>query len=206
MSIPRVFLILPALLVAVQVSGVARAANLPEIGAHQPVLIVEKNVNPQNKMVVFTRLDARGRFQTDRTNGNRPVLDFYWLMDGRNYKAVNPLIKKEIRKRFAGQWKGSEAVSFTVQMQDLKEVNSDIEDPKMEICARETEGVTNVEAQMNLGPSDGYKRIRLAAIYTEGRAFPPAVESVTLKGEELIDGQLTGRKIVRKYLAAGRSR
>ena len=33
-------------------SGAVRAAKVPEIGAHHPVLIVEKNVNPQNKMVV----------------------------------------------------------------------------------------------------------------------------------------------------------
>ncbi len=185
--------------------GAVQAANVPEIGAHQPVLIVEKNVNPQNKMIVYTRLDAKGRFMTDRANQNRPVLDFYWLMDGRNYKAVNPMIKNEIRKRFAGHWNaGDQAVSFTVDVNDLKEVNSDIKDPKMEIYARETEGGPNVEAQMNLGPSDGYKRIRLASIYTEGRAFPPAVESVTLKGEELVNGSLTGRKVTRKYSAAGR--
>jgi hypothetical protein len=44
-------------------------------------------------------------------------------------------------------------------------------------------------------------RIRLSSIYTEGRAFPPAVYSVTLKGEEIVNGKPTGRKVVRKYNA-----
>ncbi len=206
MFIPKACLAFSTFVATALCTGAVQTANIPEIGVHQPVLIVEKNVNPQNKMVVYTRLDANGRFMTDRSNRNRPVLDFYWLMGGRNYKAVNPLIKNEIRKRFTGQWSANDrAASFTVYVNDLKEVNSDIKDPKMEIYARETDGGTNVEAQMNLGPSDGNMRIRLSSIYTEGRAFPPAVDSVTLKGEELVNGNLTGRKVSRRYSAVGRS-
>jgi hypothetical protein len=48
-------------------------------------------------------------------------------------------------------------------------------------------------------------RIKLSSIYTEGRAFPPTVDAVTLKGEEIVNGNLTGRKITRKYSASGRS-
>jgi len=185
--------------------GSAEVTNIPVLGAHQPILIVEKNVNPQNKMVVYTRLDASGRFVVDPAAGDRPMLDFYWLMDGRNYKAVNGLIKNEIRKRFTGEWSAKNRTdSFTVNVNDLKEVKCDIKNPKMEICARETDGGRSVEAQMNLGPSDGNMRIKLSAIYTEGRAIPPAVDAVTLQGEEIVSGNLTGKKITRRYHAVDR--
>jgi len=186
-------------------AGPAEVASIPEVGAHQPILTVGKNVNPQNKMVVYTRLDANGRFMADPSVRDRPVLDFYWLMDGRSYKPVNALIKKEIRKRFTGEWSVKERTeSFIVNVSDLKEVKSDIKDPRIEICVREASGGPSVEAQMNLGPSDGGMRIRLSSIYTEGRAFPPAVDSVTLEGEEIVNGRLTGNKITRKYTAADR--
>ena len=44
-------------------------------------------------------------------------------------------------------------------------------------------------------------RIKVASIYTEGRAFPPAVYSVTLKGEEIVNGKVSSKKVVRKYFA-----
>jgi len=86
-------------------------------------------------------------------------------------------------------------------MSDLKEVDSDIREPKVDVYARGGDGARDVEAQMTLGPSDGNMRIRLSSIYTEGRAFPPAVFSVTLKGEEIVNGKPTGKLVSRKYNA-----
>jgi len=194
-------------LVATAWAGSGEVESIPQIGSHQPILIVEKNVHPQNKMVVYTKLDASGRFMADPAARDRPMLDFYWLMDGTNYKPVNGRIKNEIRKRFTGEWNpGSQAETFTVSVNDLKEVNTDIRDPKLEIHARETGDGTNVvEAQMKLSPSDGNKRIKLSSIYTEGRAFHPAVDSVILHGEEIVNGNLTGRKVTRRYNAVGRT-
>ncbi len=187
-------------------SASAGVVNIPEIGAHEPILTVEKNVHPGNKMVVYTKVDESGRFVPDPANRQRPMLDFYWLIDGRNYKPVNPMIKSEITKRLACQWSaGERAGHFVVDVNDLKEVKSDIRDPKMDIYASESGGAPKVEAQMNLGPSDGNMRIRLSSIYTEGRAFPPAVNAVTLRGEELVNGSPTGRKVTRRYFAAGRA-
>ena len=204
MSIPKTSLALAIFVATALPVGSAGVANLPAIGAHQPILTVEKKVNPANKMVVYSKVDANGRFAADPAKRNRPMLDFYWLMDGRNYKPVNGMIKSEIGKRFIPQWSpDNRGGHFTVDVNDLKEVNSDIRNPKMDIYANATGG--GVEAQMNLGPSDGNMRIRLSSIYTEGRAFPPAVESVTLKGEEIVNGSLTGKKVSRRYVAAGRS-
>jgi hypothetical protein len=42
-------------------------------------------------------------------------------------------------------------------------------------------------------------RIRVTSIYTDGRAFPPAVFSVTVKGEEIVHGRLTGKKVSWTY-------
>jgi hypothetical protein len=191
------------LLVISTLGVVAREVDdIAEVGAHQPFLTVEKNVNPQNLMVVYTKVDANGRFQTESADRDRPVLDFYWLMDGKNYKAVNSLIKNEIGKRLEFEsGSGDRTTQFVIKVNDLKEVNSDIKDPKMEVFARGTAGDRDVEAEMVLGPSDGNMRIKLSSIYTEGRAFPPAVYSVTLKGEEIVNGKPTGRKVVRKYNA-----
>jgi len=176
--------------------------NIPEMGAHQPILTVGKNVNPQNLMVVYTKLDGNGRFLTNPADRDRPLFDFYWLMDGKNYKPVNGLIKNEISKRLECQsGPGDRATHFVINVNDLKEVNSDIKEPKVDVYASGSDGARDVEAQMNLGPSDGNMRIKLSSIYTEGRAFPPAVYSVTLKGEEIVNGKLTGNKVARRYEA-----
>jgi len=174
--------------------------NIPQIGVHQPILIVEKNVHPENLMVVYTKVDADGHFVPDPNDPDRPLLDFYWLMDGKTYKPVNALIKSEIRKRLQLQpASDGDATHFVVSINDLKEVNSDIKQPKVRVSIGGTADDRNVDAEMKLGPSDNNVRIRVSTIHTEGRAFPPAVYSVTLKGEEVTKGKLTGRKVTRKY-------
>jgi hypothetical protein len=176
--------------------------TVPEVGGHHPILIVGKNVHPENLMVVYTKVDANGRFVADPADRDRPVFDFYWLMDGKTYKPVNGLIKNEIGKRLECQLGPSgRDTHFVVNVNDLKEVNSDIKEPKMDVYAKRNGGACDVEAQINLGPSDGNMRIKLSSIYTEGRAFPPAVYSVTLKGEEIVNGKLTGKKVARRYEA-----
>jgi hypothetical protein len=176
--------------------------DIPEVGAHHPILTVGKNVNPQNLMVLYTKVDAHGRFLANPAAQDRPVFDCYWLMGGRNYKPVNRLIKQEIGKRFECQSIQNEgATHFVISMNDLKEVKSDIKESKVDVYATGSDGARGVEAQVTLGPSDGNMRIKLSSIYTEGRAFPPAVHSVTLQGEEIVDGKPTGKKVARKYEA-----
>jgi len=180
--------------------------NIAEIGSHEPILIVEKNVHPENLMVVYTKVDAHGHFLPDPKNPARPILGFYWLMGGKAYKPVNAIIKTEIRKRLKLELPPiGIATHFVIYLNDLKEVKSDIKQPKINVSIDETTGTRDVEAQMNLGPSDENMRIKLSAIYTEGRAFPPAVYSVTLKGEEIANGKLTGKKVTRTYEAKDRA-
>ena len=199
MTIPKTCLALFVFVATALHARSSEVANIPEIGVHQPILIVEKNVNPENKMVVYTKLDANGRFMAD---GNQPLLEFYWLMDGKNYKPVNEKIKKEIRERFTAQWSSKDRAALILNVNDLKVMKSDIKEPRMDVAAGKTGDGLNVEAQMTLGPSDGNMRIKLSGIYTEGRAFPPSVDSVTLKGEEIVNGSPTGKKVTRKYDSA----
>ena len=200
MPIRKVSLAVSLLAVSMLRVAVSEVTNIPEVGAHQPILIVGKSVNPQNLMVVYTKVGANGRFLANAADRDRPVFDFYWLMDGKDYKPVNGLIKKEIGRRFDCQLSpGDRATHFVINLNDLKEVNSDIKEPKVDVYANGSGGARDVEAQMTLGPSDGNMRIKLSSIYTEGRAFPPAVYSVTLKGEEIVNGKLTGKKVARKY-------
>lgn len=178
----------------------SEVTTIPQIGAHQPILIIEKNVHPENRMVVYTKVGADGHFVPDPNNPDRPLLDFYWLMDGKTYKPVNPLIKSEIRKHLELQADpDGSANHFVVNINDLKEVNSDIKQPKVRVSIGGSSEDRDVDAEMKLGPSDNNVRIKVSTIYTEGRAFPPAVYSVTLKGEEVAKGKLTGRKVTRKY-------
>jgi hypothetical protein len=179
-------------------SASGEVENIPEIGVHQPIVTVRKSVNPQNLLIVYTKEDANGRFIA--AEGKRPVFDFYWLMGGKNYKPVHGLIKKEIRKRFECQPSpANRATHFIISVNDLKEVNCDIEEPKIDVYASGAGGTSEVEALMSLGPSDENMRIKLSSIYTEGRSFPPAVYAVTLEGEEIVDGKRTGKKVKRRY-------
>ena len=197
MPIPKLSLAV-ALLVASVLHGAEE--TIPEIGVHQRILIVRKNVNPQNLLVVYTKEDSNGRFITNQADQKRPVFEFYWLMDGKNYKPVNGMIKKEIRKRFeCQQGPASQATHFIINANDLKEVDCDIKEPKIDVYSSGTGGGSKVKAEMSLGPSDGNMRIRLSSIYSEGRAFPPAVYSVTLEGEEIVDGKGTGKRVTRRY-------
>lgn len=177
----------------------AEVTSIPQIGAHQPILTVEKNVHPQNIMVVYTKVGPDGHFQPDPENSDRPFLDFYWLMDGKTYKPVSPLIKSEIRKRLELQTAPGTTTHFVINIHDLKEVNSDIPKPKVRVSIGGSADAPDVDAEINLGPSDNRTRIRVSSIYTEGRAFPPAVYSVTLKGEEVDHGRPTGKMVTRKY-------
>lgn len=200
MSLRQIALLFPFLAVVLPPVAAGEITDIPEVGVHHPILTVEKSVNPQNLMVVYTKIDANGHFVADTAERDRPEFDFYWLMSGKDYKPVNWMIKKEIRRRFECQSRlADRPTHFVIHMNDLKEVDSDIEEAKVDVYATGIDGARDVEARMTLGPSDGNMRIRLFSIYTEGRAFPPAIFSVTLKGEEIVNGRPTGKRVARKY-------
>lgn len=177
---------------------------VPEIGPHYRVVIFEKSVHPQNQLVVYTRLDKECRVLRDPKQANRPVLDFYWLMDRSRYKSVNPLIKRGIRKRFqvgASPPKTRDG-AFSVRLSELDEVEHDLgPTPFIWIRAERTpEGGCSAESRIALGPSDKNAVIRLDSIYSEAELkglFGAKVKLIALKGVDL----KTGKPVVRVYRA-----
>lgn len=178
--------------------------NIPEIGAHQAIFNVEKNVNPENIAIVYTKVDAQCRFLTDPSNRDQPIFDFYWMMGGTSYKPMNSFFKSEFSRRMAfADGGGDRSTHFQLVANDLKEVNQDLgQEPKLDVVAIKGDSGCDVQAFITLGPSDGSARIRLDSIYGEGRTFPPKVLAVTLKGE-VVDknGKGTGKKVARRFVA-----
>ncbi|CAN5504571.1 hypothetical protein BH10BDE1_BH10BDE1_12780 [soil metagenome] len=173
--------------------------TLSEIGAHYPIFFVEKNENPQNVLVAYTKLDAN--CNVVKVNG-QPLLDYYWLMDRVKYKPVHPLIKSGIRDRLklAGTV-SSDPRTFSIQMTDLNELQQDLGVATLEVLASKQDGGCHVAASIKLGPSDGGKIVNLESLYTESsKTFLPPfrkVKSVTLSGTGIADA----RPIKRQYLA-----
>ncbi|HXT01358.1 MAG TPA: hypothetical protein VN915_11830 [Elusimicrobiota bacterium] len=176
-------------------------ATIPEVGPHYRVVTVRKSVHPRNDLVVYTRLDDECRIVRQ---GDSPALDFYWLMDRRSFKPVNPLIKRGIRKRLeveTGSVPDAGADSFSVRLNELKEVQHDLgPNPRLRVRSSKTARGCRAEARMTLGPSDKNAEIRLDEIYSEAELkgrFSAKVKLVALKGTDV----KTGKRIVRVYRA-----
>jgi hypothetical protein len=177
--------------------------GIPEIGPHYRVVTFEKNIHPQNQLVVYTRLDAQCRVLRDPKRGNQPTLEYYWLMDGARYKRVNALILRGIRKRLQVEASPpkSRGGSFSVRLKELDAVEHDLgATPLLWIEARKTADGCAAEARITLGPSDKNAVIRLDTIYSEAALkglFDAEVKLIALKGSNL----KTGKPVVRVYRA-----
>jgi hypothetical protein len=157
------------------------------IGPHYPIFIVEKNVNPQNQMLAYTKLNSACEFVLDETKN--PIFDFYWLMNGKDYKVINSIIKSQIRNRLAVV-SGNQNRSFYASINDLKELNTDLKDARMTITSRTLNQGCVVEGFMTLGPSDNNALVKVSSIYTEGEGtLRPRVLAVTIKGTLVESGQ-----------------
>ena len=175
------------------------AATMDPIGEHQRLLLFEKNENPQNVMVVYTKIN--GGCSLAKGDNGLPVFDFYWLMDGVKYKPVHPLIKAGIRDRleFQAGSAGTGTQDFYVRINDLKEVKNDLPDPRLHV-ELQSEGTTcAVDARIQLGPSDQGRVLKVESIYSEAKKtfLPPfrKLIAVTLRG---VDAK-TGENVERRY-------
>lgn len=175
--------------------------ELSPIGKHFPIFIVEKSENPQNILVAYTKLSANCEIEADSDDKLKPLLDFYWLMDRRDYKRVHPLIKSGIRGRLELIANTSKQPrSFSIRMNDLSELKQDLTTAVLDVVSEaQKDGSCRVDASLKLGPSDRSKTVKLSSIYTESTTsiWPPfrRVVAVTLNG---VDNH-NGEKIVRKY-------
>lgn len=175
--------------------------SLPPVGVHYPLFVVEKNENPQNILVAYTKLDDDCRVQTQ---DEAPFIDYYWLMDRERYKPVHRLIKRGIRNRLEIQgFTGVSHQIFDVRIEDLKELKQDLGQAVVSVVAgpETSGGGCEVQAYVRLGPSDEHRTIKLDSIFTESRKtiWPPfrKIESVTLRGTDA----LSKKSVERTYFA-----
>lgn len=177
-------------------------STVPEIGPHTPLILVEKSENPQNKMVVFTKLDSKTCAFT-LTSG-KPVFDEYWLMDGEHFKKVNQLIKNAVTDRFELDRQAfRDRQKFLVHLKDFSELKSDLGSaPTFEVTVKKgASSDCNASVVMKLGPSDHDRSISIDSIYadSEKSVLPPfrKLKSLTLQGKDVA----TGETIRRTYSA-----
>jgi len=181
-----------------QTASAKEVGNIPQIGKHQSIFVVNKSVNPLNIAVAYTKVDDKCRFVTNPENRDQPIFDFYWLMDGKNYKPMHSMIKSEFLRRMSFvENEGDRTSHFLIGANDLKEVNHDIADPRLEVRSKVIPGGCDVEAFITLGPSNGNARIRVTNIYGEGRSFPPKVYFINITGVNV----KTGKAVTVKYNA-----
>jgi hypothetical protein len=195
--------LLAVLAAAARASAGGRIDAIPEIGPHYRIVTIEKSVHPQNQLIAYTRLDALCRFAPDAARANRPVFDYYWLMDRSRYKRVNPLIERGIRGRFQVQDAPArpDDRSFEVRLNELDEVQNDLgASPRLKVRAAREAGGCRVDALITLGPSDRNAVLRLDGIFSEAvmtGLFTATVKSIALKGTDV----RSGKPVVRVYRA-----
>lgn len=171
------------------------------LGPHQRILLFKKNENPQNVMVIYTKTDERCHFAL---SDHKPVFDFYWLMDGVNYKPVHSLIKSGIRGRLQLDVApgGDGSSSFFVNINDLSEVKNDLEHPRLLVHTLRKGARCDVEALVTMGPSDRRAVVRVDNLFADAELslLPPfrKVVSVTLNGVNTETGQAFSRTFAKR--------
>lgn len=171
----------------------ANVPNIPQIGPHTPILKVEKSENPQNLMIVYTKLEPS-------TCGfaGAGVLDEYWLMDGSKYKPVNPMIKNAVSDRFELDREAFKSGKFVVHLKDFHELKSDLgSSPTFEVISKKGKAGCDTDVVMTLGPSDKNRKISVDSIYADSSktVLPPfrKLNALTLKGRDFATGEAVQR-------------
>lgn len=156
--------------------------DLAPIGRHHPVFVVEKNENPQNIMVAFVKLGKDCRLAPDPERPGLPLFDFYWLMDGKRYKRVHPLIKAGVRSRMEIVSSAKNGRSFEMRLNDFKELRGDFAGARLTVSVEGAPCQPVTELALNAATPP----IRLISIYSDSRKtfLPPfrKLNFIRLKG------------------------
>ena len=178
-------------------ANAAGPVEIDPVGPHYKLFRFEKTENPQNILIGFTKLTSSCRVEL---KDGKPLLDFYWLLDGTKYKNPHPLIKKNISKRLElidrGSRGGSEIDGFTLKLlNDRGFKTTNLKDTTIHVGSHKTAKGCDVTTTATLEPPDGIeKTIRLETIRseTEKTWLPPfrKVISITFEGEDVADGRL----------------
>ena len=166
------------------------------IGKHHRIFKFEKNENPENILIGYTRLDSGCRFERQ---AGRPSFDLYWLLDGTRFKDPHRLIKKHVRKSFAhidaDVSKPGVSDVFEMRLIESKDMNTSLKEATIRVNASKGKGSCNVETLASFRQPDGEMRtITLKTIRSETKKtwMPPfrKIISITLEGESVTDGRL----------------
>ncbi len=163
----------------VSLAHASRQISIPPIGNHYEIFRFEKSENPQNVLVIYTRLDEHCQFITDQSNPQKPQFDFYWLMNRQNYKVVNFLIRNSIRERLMVSVPAdfSERKNFfSVQVSDLREIAPSVQDSLIRVWARPMGSECDLKTSFDLAKDIHEARtIQLQKIYLESKYtyWPP---------------------------------
>lgn len=184
---------------ASSISNAAQVVERAPIGAHIPLLTLEKNENPQNVLVVFTKVEPNCKFSLIE---KEPVLSDYWLMNRERYKPVNPLIQRGIEKRIQIVT-AKNLNQFQVRLSDFTELQHDLgADPLITVSSEGTPGKCTAEAVLKLGPSDQNRTILLEKLQANSRKkiLPPfrKLTSLTVEGTDLASGEKFARTYISK--------
>lgn len=154
---------------------------IPEIGEHHKIITFKKNENPQNILVVYTKLDSKCHFIADRDD--KPPIDFYWLMDGAKYKPTHSLIKKAVRQRL--KITHIQSSSFTMRVTDLTELGTKIEKPDLIVKVEKKNGACDIASYFSDDQREN-KLIQVTELYSESKKIllPPfrKLLAVTVSG------------------------
>lgn len=175
----------------------SKELNLPQIGNHYKILTFEKNENPQNIMVVYTKLNTSCRFFQ---SGGLPLIDFYWLMNGEKYKPTHSMIKSAVRGRLEVSSLKKDGQEFDLKVNDLKELGSHLKNPYLTIRAEKSGNECEVSTYFS-EQNNRDELIEVNSLYSESRKIftPPfrKLIAVTVRGVE-VD---SGLKVEKKYVA-----
>ncbi len=170
--------------------------NVPEIGEHYKILAFEKNENPQNIMIVYTQLDRQ--CQLVKRDG-KPLIDFYWLMDGRKFKPVNPLIKEAVRGRL--ELINARDAQFELRVNDLNDLKEVGGNTNLTVKVEKKNGVCSVRSYFPDAKDSG-REILVNSIYSESKKIflPPfrKLVAVTIRGTAPLSGEAVERKFLAK--------
>lgn len=151
------------------------AINLGPIGTHYEIFRFEKSENPQNILVVYTRLDDHCQFLLASENPASPEFGFYWLMDKKAYKPVHPLIRDGISERLKVVIPpnfSKSRDSFSVRVTDLNQVDPTLQNALVKVSADKQVNACQVKAT--------FDAVKLKKIYAESeKTLLPPFRKVT---------------------------
>ena len=191
--------------------------HVGDIGAHDPLFLIEKSHHPENTTVVSTKLDTNCHVIPNRAHGFLPTLDFSWLMDTTRYKPMAGPLKAGVRTRLQctdAYGPQSDPTAFAVRLDDLSRVQHDLPSPIVQIKAARQGEACVATASLTLGPSHGHATMKVESVFTKTEALtlrktmqvmedPDALRiyAVTVKGTDVA----TGQPIERTYHAVKES-